>query len=80
MRIAIMSLTVFAAAALSDSSSNVASAQVATTYPWCMQPVGTWGLDCSYATIAQCRATAEGVGFCYENPAFAAARDRKSVV
>ena len=72
MRIAFVSLTICAAVTLSGATSKLASAQVATTYPWCMQPVGTWGPDCSFATNAQCRATAEGVGFCYQNPAFAA--------
>jgi hypothetical protein len=38
-----------------------------------MQPSGQWGPDCGYSTIEQCRATALGVGFCYQNPAFTAA-------
>lgn len=73
MRIVVVSLTVYATVALLGAPSRFDSAQAATTYPWCMQPVGTWGPDCSYSTIGQCRASAAGVGFCYQNPAFEAA-------
>lgn len=49
----------------------------AQEYPWCMQPAGRWGPDCAYSTIEQCRATAFGVGFCYQNPRVSgAAQDR----
>lgn len=68
-----VSLGLLAACALAVATAQSAGAQASTIYPWCMQPSGLWGPDCSYTTTAQCHATAAGVGFCYQNPAFAAA-------
>ena len=39
--------------------------------PWCEQSSAFGsGPDCSYATFAQCMATARGDGVCLRNPAF----------
>jgi hypothetical protein len=54
-----------------------APAQNAPIYRWCMQPSARWGPDCYYTTIDQCRATAAAIGFCYENPAYTVAMQRK---
>jgi hypothetical protein len=70
MRTALLSLAAFAVIAFAPAASQPASAQVSITYRYCMQPSAPWGPDCAYMTIEQCRATALGVGFCYENPRF----------
>jgi hypothetical protein len=49
----------------------------APIYPWCMQPSARWGPDCYYSTIEQCRATAAGVGYCYQNPRYMVATQGK---
>jgi hypothetical protein len=72
MRTTVLSLTAFAVIAFAAAASHPASAQIATTYRYCMQPSAPWGPDCAYMTIEQCRAAASAVGFCYENPTFAA--------
>jgi hypothetical protein len=37
--------------------------------PWCANLGGGWGFDCSYHTLAQCLATARGLGgSCAPNP------------
>jgi opacity protein-like surface antigen len=46
-------------------------------YPVCLQGYGQGGghrIDCTYATLAQCNATAALAGQCLENPFFAGAR------
>jgi hypothetical protein len=49
-------------------------------YPWCAQysgDDGDGGVNCGFVTLAQCRATISGIGgWCYENPAYPAARRR----
>lgn len=74
MRISLRSLAVLGTVAV-GATLQVAppAAAAAPIYPWCMQPVGTWGPDCSYTTIEQCRASAAAVGFCYQNPAYSVA-------
>jgi hypothetical protein len=67
-------LAAFGAIALLGATlQNPTPASAEQIYAWCMQPSGQWGPDCGYSTIEQCRATALGVGFCYQNPAFTAA-------
>ena len=70
MRTALLALAAFAVIAFAATGSQPASAQIATTYRYCMQPSAPWGPDCAYVTIEQCRAAASAVGFCYENPRF----------
>ena len=46
-------------------------AQAQVVRPWCEQSSAFGsGPDCSYATFAQCMATARGDGTCLRNPAF----------
>jgi hypothetical protein len=70
MRTMLLSLAAIAVIAFAASASQPVSAQIATTYRYCMQPSAPWGPDCAYVTIEQCRAAASAVGFCYENPMF----------
>jgi len=45
-------------------------------FPFCLQVVGLGGSgyqDCSYATMAQCRASASGRGACDANPYYVGA-------
>jgi Protein of unknown function (DUF3551) len=45
-------------------------------FPFCMQIVGLGGSgyqDCSYSTMAQCRASASGRGSCDPNPYYVGA-------
>jgi hypothetical protein len=42
-------------------------AAYAFDYPWCVASA-SGGWDCSYSTIAQCQASASGVGACLQNP------------
>jgi hypothetical protein len=78
MRTALLYLTVMVAIVSSTLLQRPAPALAAAPiYPWCMQPSGRWGPDCYYATLEQCRAAASAVGFCYQNPAYTAAAQRK---
>jgi hypothetical protein len=73
MKIGLPLLAALGVLTLAAGPPNTASAQIATTYRWCVQPGAPWGPDCAYVTIEQCRAAALGVGFCYQNPAFTGA-------
>lgn len=56
-----------------------APARAEIQYPWCAEYGGRdySGTNCGFTTLAQCRANVSGIGgFCYENPAYAAAPPR----
>jgi hypothetical protein len=61
----------FAAVMLAIATSPAAWAQGRPPRPWCeySSAYGA-GPDCSYATYAQCMATARGDGTCQRNPRF----------
>jgi hypothetical protein len=43
----------------------------AETYPFCLAAGSANALECDYANLAQCRATASGgLGYCTTNPAY----------
>jgi hypothetical protein len=77
MRISLPSFAALAALTLASALQGPAPAAAAPIYAWCMQPSGRWGPDCYYTTAEQCRATALGVGFCYQNPAYTVATQGK---
>ena len=77
MKTLLIVLASLIAATLVAPAPQGASAQNAPIYPWCMQPSARWGPDCNYTTIEQCRATAAAVGFCYQNPSYTVAMQRK---
>jgi hypothetical protein len=61
----------FALAAVVLGIAACPAAQAAVVRPWCEQSSAFGsGPDCSYATFAQCMATARGDGDCLRNPAF----------
>jgi hypothetical protein len=68
MRLPILSLVV-AVSALAGAS-QTASAQSASSYPWCAKYYGKLeGTSCYYRSYQQCMATVSGVGgYCYESP------------
>jgi hypothetical protein len=57
-------LTALCMMMLYDGFPGAARAQ---EYPWC---VGTADdrVDCSFSTYEQCKATASGIGSCFQNP------------
>jgi hypothetical protein len=52
-------------------SVSAATPGMAAGYPWCAARPNTGALlDCRYTSMAQCQATANGLGVsCYQNPA-----------
>lgn len=75
-------LMIAASAALYSFATGASRAQAPNDmmrqygYPFCanLATANTVIHDCGYTTMDQCRATASGMGYCVENPAYLAAR------
>ncbi len=62
----------FGAILVALDATSAARADWRQAAPWCAYLGGGWGYDCSYHTLAQCLATARGLGgHCSPNPRLA---------
>jgi hypothetical protein len=69
MRMPILSLFLIAAALLGEI--QAASAQSATSYPWCARAykMESSSTSCYFTSRAQCMTTLSGIGgYCFESP------------
>ena len=68
--------------AMVPAAAPTAAQTYGSTSPFCVQSfgIGGGGIDCSYASMDQCRASASGrAAECITNPYFPGAPDRVSV-
>jgi hypothetical protein len=67
MRLPMLSFVLLAGAQLCEI--QAASAQPATSYPWCAKGTRGGAISCRYASYEQCRTTQSGiVGICIKSP------------
>ena len=72
--------TIFLAGLIALGLALPAQAERGNGSPWCVQETGrgmhSSSPDCRFATRAQCQETANGIGYCMENPAYQGRRRR----